>query len=192
MADALESRLFRSYWDDGLLDLTAGVGVMATAGFWRADLIALGAAVPAILAALWTPLRRALVEPRSGLVEFSEARDGRLRRLHVGTTALGVSMLLAFAGIDVFVERPEPLLSSLAPAVPALLLGLMAVVTGWGLGLPRFLGYAAVLSFAGLAVAVAEAAPEMAMFAGGAALLAGGAWRLGRFLRLPIEHGEDA
>jgi hypothetical protein len=190
--DTLESGLFRSYWDDGLLDVLAGLGVIGVAVFWAFDLVAVGAVVPAVLATLWVPLRRSLVEPRMGLVEFSEARMGRMRGRTLGLVALGVAMLLAVGVLLASGSRPGPLRSILAPAIPALLLGFMAAVAGWVLGLPRFLGYTAALGLAGLAVAAADARPEMAMFAGGAACLLGGAWRLRRFLRLPVESGEDA
>ena len=189
--DLLESRLFRSYWDDGLLDTLAGVGVIGIAVSWALDAVALGAVAPAVLAALWAPLRRALVEPRAGLVEFSETRTGRMHGMGLGGVALGLAMLL-FVGVYLASGSRSSAVSTLAPAIPGLLLGLLAAVIGLALGLPRFLGYAAVLGLAGLAVAIADARPEIAMFAGGAALLLGGAWRLRRFLRLPIERGEDA
>jgi predicted small integral membrane protein len=190
--NTLESGLFRSYWDDGLLDLLAGLGVIGVAVFWAVDLVAIGAVVPAVLATLWVPLRRALVDPRIGLVEFSETRMNRMRGLSLGTAVLGVAMLL-IVGIHVASgSRSSALVEDLAPAIPALLLGLMAAVGGWAIGLPRFLGYAAVLGLAGLAVAIADARPEMAMLAGGAAPLVGGIRRLRHLLRLPVESGEDA
>jgi hypothetical protein len=190
--DTLESGLFRSYWDDGLLDILAGTGVLGVAVFWALDVVAVGAVVPAMMAAFWVPLRRALVEPRVGLVEFSEARVSRMRGLSLGALGLGVAMLLCVGVYLASRSGTGAVLADLAPAIPALLVGLMAAVTGWGLGLPRFLGYAAVLGLAGLAVAAVEARPEVAMFAGGAAPLVSGAWRLRRFLRLPVERGEDA
>ncbi|MEZ5319080.1 MAG: hypothetical protein R2752_16890 [Vicinamibacterales bacterium] len=115
-----------------------------------------------------------------------------MRQLGRGSVALGVGMLLVVAGAWMTTRvGAASLPSTLAPAIPAALLGLMAVVAGWGLGLPRFLGYAAVLGLAGLAVALADARPEVAMFAGGVVIAASGAWRLARFLRLPIEREDD-
>ena len=77
ISSALESRLFSHYWDDGLIDLLAGIAIVALGALWLADLVAVGAAVPAMLAVVWAPLRRALVAPRAGTVEFSDGRTGR-------------------------------------------------------------------------------------------------------------------
>jgi len=190
-ADALESRLFRRYWDDGLLDLFAGVGVVAIGIFWAFDFVALGAVVPAILASLWVPLRRALVEPRAGLVEFSDGRTGRMQRLGWGSVVFGLAMLALFVSLVVLNGwRPVALLSSLTPGLPAFLLALPSALVGWGLGLPRFHAYAAILCIGGLVVALADTRPELAMLAGGIVVLASGAWRLQRFLRIPVENAE--
>lgn len=190
--EPFESRLFRSYWDDGLLDLLAGVGVTGVAVFWAMDVVALGAVVPAVLATLWVPLRRAVVEPRIGLAEFSRSRIDRMHGLGLAAMGLGAAVLLLF-GVYVTGSSPAGIFpSGLAPAIPSLLLGLMAALTGWGLGLSRFFVYAGVLGTAGLAVAVADARPEVAMFAGAVVLLANGTWLLHRLLRLPIEREEDA
>ena len=71
-ANQLEIALFRSYWDDGLLDLLCGFGLLLIGLGWALDQVALAAALPALLVPLWGPLRRSLVEPRAGFVEFSQ------------------------------------------------------------------------------------------------------------------------
>jgi len=184
----LERRLFRQYWDDGLLDVLSGVGALAVGLSWAVDLVALGAAVPAVLAALWVPLRRRLVEPRAGLVEFADQRVERNRRGLVGSALLGLVALAAFAALA-FWAAPNPggPWRAMAPAVPALLLALMAVVASLMLGLPRFVVYAGLFSVAGLGVAVTDGRPEVAILAAGLLVLASGTWRLNRFLRLNIE-----
>ena len=68
----LESRLFRRYWDDGLLDVFAGVGTLSLARSGRPT-SSRRARHTAILAVFWAPLRRRLVESRVGHVEFSDA-----------------------------------------------------------------------------------------------------------------------
>jgi hypothetical protein len=190
-AGTLESRLFRRHWDDGLLDLFAGVGAVSIGVCWAVDLVVVGAAVPAVLVPIWGPLRRALIEPRAGLVEFSDARTARNRRLGLGSAVLGLLMLLLFVGLYVLVRsRSVALLDLVVPGVPAFLLGLLATLAGWGLGLPRFLAYAGVWCAGGFGVALADARPELAMLAGGLVVLMSGAWRLHRFLRLPVENAE--
>jgi predicted small integral membrane protein len=187
-ADQLERRLFRQYWDDGLLDVLSGVGALAVGLSWAVDLVALGAAVPAVLAALWVPLRRRLVEPRAGLVEFADQRVERNRRGLVGSALLGLAALAAFAALA-FWAAPNPggPWRAMAPALPALLLGLLAVVAGLILGLPRFVVYAGLFSVAGLGVAATDSRPEVAILAAGLLVLASGAWRMNRFLRLEAE-----
>ena len=190
-AEPLESRLFRHYWDDGLLDLFAGVAVVGIGIFWAFDLVALGAIVPAVLVPFWYPLRRALVEPRAGLVEFSDTRTGRNLRLGIGSALLGLAMLAVFTMLY-FRVAPDPgtLLPLVIAGVPAFLLGLLAAMAGLGLGLPRFLVYAGLLCVCGIGVVLADARPEVAMIAGGIMMVLSGAWLLGRFLRLDVEDGE--
>jgi hypothetical protein len=185
---SLESRLFSSYWDDGLLDILAGAALLGISACWLMDLVAVGAAVPAIVAPLWIALRRRVVEPRVGMVEFSETRHKRTRRLFVGTAALGVALLVLFTGVHLLKgSSGQWLLVNAAPAIPAVLLALLSALAGWGLGIPRFLGYSTALCIAGLAVSAADARPEVAMMSGSFLMLGVGAWRLLRFLRLPIE-----
>lgn len=186
-ATTLESRLFRQYWDDGLLDLFAGIGVAGIAAFWALDLVALGAVAPAVLAAFWVPIRRAVVEPRIGLVEFSNARANRNVRLGVGSAVVGGAMLVGFVGLTLSAHsRSLSALSLISPGVPAFLLALLALFAGWGLGLARFLVYAVVLCLGGVGVVLIDARPEIAMAVGGFVMLLSGGWRMARFLRLPV------
>ena len=186
-AGNLESRLFRRYWDDGLLDLFAGIGVAGIAAFWALDLVALGAVAPAVLATFWVPVHRALVEPRIGHVEFSDGRTNRNVRLGVGSVLIGGAMLVGLIGLTL-TARSQSLsaLSLIAPGLPAFLLALLAVFVGWGLGLPRFLVYAGVLCVGGIGVVLIDARPEIGMLAGACVMLLSGGWRIGRFLRLPV------
>ncbi len=191
--DALESRLYRSYWDDGLLDIFAGAGIVGIGLCWMADLIAMGPVVPVVLAPFWGPLRRSLVEPRAGLVEFSDARSDRNRRLGRWSVWLGLAMLALFTALY-FRAGPDPgtFLPLVIAGVPAFLLALLAAMAGLGLGLPRFLGYGAVLCVCGAGVAVAGAEPEVAMVTGGVLIALAGALLLSRFLRMDVESGEES
>jgi hypothetical protein len=191
-AGNLESRLFRQYWDDGLLDLFAGIGVAGIAAFWALDLVALGAVAPAVLATFWVPVHRALVEPRIGHVEFSDARANRNVRLGVGSALIGGAMLVGVIGLTLTARsRSLSALSLIAPGLPAFLLALLAVFVGWGLGLLRFLVYAGVLCMGGIGVVLVDARPEIAMAAGGLVMLLSGGWRMARFLRLPVVEAPE-
>ena len=102
-------------------------------------------------------------------------------------------MLALFVSVYFFVRAQSVALpDALLPGLPAFLLGLLAVVAGWGLGLPRFLAYAAVLSVAGIGVGLARAEPAIAMLSGGIVIVLSGLWRLRRFLMLPVERSEEA
>ncbi len=184
----LERRLFRHHWDDGLLDVLSGVGLLGLGVCWTVDLISLGAIVPAMLAPFWAPLRRTLVEPRAGLVEFTDERVGQNRRWLTGSALLGV-MVLAVSVVLALRTAPDPtdLLPTIAPALPALLIGLLALIASLMLGLPRFMLSAALIGTGGLVVAVTDSRPEAAMIAGGLLVLSSGAWRFVRFLRLDAE-----
>lgn len=185
--DSLEQRLFHEYWDDGLLDVFAAVGLLGIALAWAVDLVALGAILPALLVPLWVAARERIVVPRAGNVEFSDNRVARSRRFLHATAWLGVATLAA--GLVTYfglATRTDDLLRAVIPGLPAALIGLLAVLTGLGLGLPRFYAYAAALVVAGALVAVAGAEPEVAMFAGGAVALANGARLLAQFLRLDV------
>ncbi len=155
--------------------------------------MALGAIVPAVLVPFWGPVRRRLVEPRTGFVEFSTDRASRNQRLLVASIGLGVLLLALFLAAY-FWARPAPgeLAQLLIPGLPAALIGLLMVLIGLGLGLPRFIAYAGIFCGAGLWVAVADARPEVAMIAGGVAVLLYAAVLLRRLLKLEPESGESS
>lgn len=185
---ALENHLFRQYWDDGLLDLLSGIGLLLIGGAWTLDLVPLAAAVPAILLPFWVVLRRRIVEPRAGVVEFSAAREHRTTRLLSGSAWLGAGVLLAMVAMYLILPSdPGPLLPVLTPALPAVLLALPAALVGLGLGLPRFLAYATLLVACGAVVVMASLPPATAMFVTGLVVVANGARLLHAFLRLTPE-----
>ena len=90
----MEARLFRTFWDDGQIDLFFGGAILGIGAFWDLELIPLGAVVPVVLAVLWSPLRRAIIEPRAGRAEFSVACSTRGRRLLLGACGVGLGVLL--------------------------------------------------------------------------------------------------
>jgi hypothetical protein len=183
-ARSVEARLFRTFWDDGQIDLFFGVGALGIGAFWSLDLIPLGAVVPAVLAVFWTPLRRAIVEPRAGRVEFSDARSARGRRMLLGAwgIGLGVLVLLLLAAITRGAGTAD-VLDGLIAALPALLIAAMAGLVAAGLRIGRFLAYATVFALAGLGAAISGREPEVAILVGGLTVTASGTWLLSRFLR---------
>jgi hypothetical protein len=182
-AETLESSLFRQSWDDGLLDLLAGTAILGISLFWAFDLVALGPVVPVLLILLWHPLRRKLIEPRAGFVEFTERRTGRNRAMLrssvlLGIAVLALSLILYWIGGD-----RNAAIRIFSPGIPAALLGILAVFVALGLGLPRFLGYATFFVVAGLVVALLGTEPEWAMACGGLVILFQGVVLWLRFIR---------
>jgi hypothetical protein len=187
-----EARLFRAYWDDGLVDLLFGLGAIAVGILWLADLVVFGAIVPALLALAWRPLRSAIVEPRSGWAEFSRARTESNRHKLLASVVIGVGLLGLIAGASVATNADGGLApSDLAAAIPAALVGIMAVLLGIGLSLGRFVAYGVAFAVAGVAVALAGGDPGLAILLGGIVTSASGGWLLARFLRAtsPVDAG---
>jgi hypothetical protein len=187
-----ESRLFRAYWDDGLLDVLFGVGAVAVGLLWMVELVVFGAIVPAFLALAWNPLRRAIVEPRVGWVEFNAARTESNRRKLLAAVSIGLGSLALVVVLVIAARSGNDLVPGvLAAALPAVLVGVMAGLIGVGLSLARFLGYALAFAAAGVLVALAGGEPGLAILLGGVVTLLSGAWLLTRFLRAtePIDEG---
>jgi len=146
---AIEQRVYHAYWNDGLLDMFAAIGVLAIGISWIVDFPVGAAIVPALLVPLWGPFRQRFVGPRLGMVEFSDAREQRnsnMLRLAVllgfGFFALGVSLYFLRDKLDI-----GPAVSFIA-GLPAALLGLLAIITAFLVASPRFFIYAALLVIA--------------------------------------------
>jgi hypothetical protein len=187
----LEPRLFRSFWDDGQIDLFFGIGSVAVGAFWTLDLIPLGAVVPAVLAVFWTPVRRAVVEPRAGRVEFSDARTARGQRLLLGALGVGVAVLFLLLLTAIWGTGRTEALDRLIAGLPALLIGVMACLVAAGLRLGRFLAYAGVFLAAGLGVALAGRDPDVSILIGGATVTVSGTWLFVRFLHRTSQRESD-
>lgn len=168
----IERHVYRSYWNDGLLDLFAAVGVLAVGVFWIVDFPVGGAILPALFVPLWGPIRHRLVEPRLGMVEFSDTRNernfnllGQTALLGLGFFALGVSLYFLRDKLGV-----EPTVTLIA-GLPAALLGLLAVITAFLVASPRFFIYAALLVAAGIVGALGGLEPGQILAAAGAGML---------------------
>lgn len=190
MASNLESKLYSAYWDDGLVDLFFGLGVAAIGASWAFDLVALGAAAPAMLIPIWMKLRRTVVEPRSGFAEFSDARVAKNRQWFWVALAFGVMFLAVGIGTYLFLRAaPGELLPRIIPGLPAALLGLLAALGAMAMGVPRGFIYAGVLTICGAVVAVFSLEPHVGMIAGGVLITLCGALVFVRFLQSNTEEG---
>jgi hypothetical protein len=117
---------------------------------WTFDFVVGGAITPALLVPLWGPFRKRFIEPRLGMVEFSEKRERTNRSrlllvilLGIGAFALVVSLYLLRNRLAL-----EPSVSFIA-GLPALLLAIPAALTAMLVSTSRFLVYAVLLVAAG-------------------------------------------
>jgi hypothetical protein len=148
---AIERRVYSTYWNDGLLDLLASVGVLAIGFFWMRDWAVAAAIIPAWLVPLWTPLRRRLVEPRIGMLEFADDRE-RLNKRHLRLVVyFGIACLIL--GLEMYFLRdrfgPGPSVTFIA-GLPAFLLAVLALITAFLVSNARFIIYSGTLVCAGV------------------------------------------
>lgn len=180
---SLESELYAGRFDDGLLDLCIGIGLLAIGLVWLAGWVALTGAVPALLIPVWLGLRKQITEPRMGRVEFSR---GRQRRERTGLlTALGVglgALVLVLAAVAWARGGATDPGAAVAPLIPALLVGLGLVIVSALIGARRFMGYAVALLALAALVTRWSGEPGLALAAGGGLLCLWAGGMVARFL----------
>jgi len=187
---ALEKRIYRSYWDDGLLDLFAAIGVLIVGVSWAFDFPVGGVLAPALLIPMWRPVRDKLIEPRLGHVEFADARQRRIGAVLRTTLYAGAGLMalvvVAYLGRD----RIGTLAAAdLAAALPAVLLAVMAVLASVIVASPRFVIYAGVLVLAGISGALQGLEPGRILLEAGAFIFCVAVALLARFLRAnPVQE----
>jgi hypothetical protein len=180
---ATERRVFSAFWQDGVLDLLVGAALMSIGMVWLLDMIWLTAIVPASAIVVWPILRRTITEPRLGQVRFRADRRHRLRHGLIAVVSLGM-VLFAFAATHIHggLDQRDPL-RWLAPAIPSLLLTLLALSAFEILRLPRLLAYAGALAAAGLLAAALRLEPGWPILTGGAVVSIAGIVLLVCFVR---------
>ena len=190
----LETALYRRSFDDGLLDVLVGIGLIAIGFSWIADLIPLGAIAPAILIPFWQTGRKQLIDPRLAHPKFRDSRHQSNRRSLVGWGTFGAGVLLAEIALFLYARQGEaPLLSNLSEVVvglPMFLIG-VGLLAGLMVGARRFVIYA-LISFAigGIGIVAGAAEPGQLILALGLVVFATGGWMLVSFIRAyPLDEG---
>ncbi len=189
--EQLERKVFQSFWDDGLMDSMLGFALSAIGFAWWQDAFIWGIFFPPLCATLWFPLRKRVVEPRIGYVEFSGTRElkGRGFRMNMiallaGTMLLGVFLFLSGSIPDTDLPR------TLVPGLPAFLLALMALPLAFFTGCRRFFIYALVLLAVSTSTIYLGLDPGLPILVGGAVILVNGLTILIRFLTAhPLDSG---
>ena len=177
--------VFQSFWDDGLLDLLAGLALLLAGLGWQTGLGALAVLQAPLWIALWIPLRRALVEPRAGYVAFSLARR---KTNTLGLTAvflLGVACLAVVLAHLVWLQALPDAPGGAEPvaALPALIVAAGAIAAALLTGAKRFYLYGVLLVALSLITAARAGNPGWPLAGGGGTMVVCGAWLLGLFLR---------
>ncbi|MBT6150202.1 MAG: hypothetical protein HOH74_32470, partial [Gemmatimonadetes bacterium] len=160
------------------------------------DVVVLSAAGSAVMVTLWAPLRRRIVEPRAGYVEFSQARQIHTRTGLRATFLLCVCTLLLGVGAFFYLRETgntEPLggFGHVLAGIPAVLLAVGAVVTARITAARRFAAYAMVLLLAGVVTAVMHWRPEVPMLVSGTGVSLSGLVLVVRFLRASADFASD-
>ena len=189
-----ESRVFKGYWQDGALDVAAGLALVTTGIFWLTGPAVGQSIAPVVAFAVYPILRKRVTEPRLGYVRFNAQRRSKLR-LHQWLM-IGVGLAAFVIGIGVYLvlrggTGESSLASTLVPGLPAALVGLMSVGGAAILRLGRFLVYAAVLLCSGAAIVVVQVHPGWGLLAGGVVVTSTGLVVMLRFVReYPIASSE--
>jgi hypothetical protein len=179
----IEVRIYRSYWQDGLLDLFAGATVLLIGLGWVLGFVFASVVVPPVAIVLWPLVRARVTEPRLGRVRFNsermlDLRMGAMALVTVGILVGGAVLLKSsLGGPASSVER------WFAPAIPACLLAMLALCCAAALHLARLAGHAIAFLACGILVALLRMEPGWAMMCGGAVTAFAGAVMFGTFLR---------
>jgi hypothetical protein len=148
---SLEEELYAGRFDDGMLDLCVGVGLLGTGLLWLLDHVELVGAVPALLIPLWLGLRKRITEPRVGRVKFSKERRRAERHGLLSALGAGIGVLALVLAAVVWARGGGPNLhglegwNALVPLVPGLLVALGLVVVSVMIGARRFVAHAVAL-----------------------------------------------
>jgi hypothetical protein len=187
----IESRLFKSFWDDGLLDILCGISLLGIGIGWGLHYVVVSTVAPPLLVPLWGPLRRRLVEPRAGYVEFSQARQEKTRTGLLVTFALLVATFLLGIGTFLYLQTAGDEgtggIARFIQGLPAILLGVGGLIAVQLTGARRFVVYALLMVCFGAATIALQLGPAMPMLAGGMAVTISGGVLMGRFLRASAE-----
>lgn len=174
----LETKLFSRNFDDGWLDILVGAGLALIGLFWMADLVPLGAVIPAVMIPFWKLGRERIVEPRRQSPQFTKTRNARNRRqlgiwFAFGGVVLATEVFLfLMARKMAFMPGSDGL--DIIVALPVFLVG-VGLLAGLSFRLFRFAGYALFAMAVGLAgiFAHVEAPGRLILVAGIGILLAG-------------------
>jgi hypothetical protein len=193
--DRLEEQTYLSRFDDGLLDLLIGLGILGFAVGVIVGEAMITILSPAFAPILWKSLQEKVTIPRLGYVRFSEERRTRERQGVLGIRLVLLAAVLLGAGAWFAFDRGGytfPVSSrELGLAPVALIMAALMVVGAMAFGLGRA-WYYAVLCLAAAAAVPLGLPAEYGLVATGTIMALAGLGMLVRFLRRYPAHPAGA
>jgi len=181
--ERVEEHTYRSVFDDGLMDLFAGVLVL---GFGIS--MVTGSFVPMIpnyvLPFLWRPIRKRWITPRMGYVRFTTGRRQKERTAMHKAVVAGLLVFLAGAalaitiGVQLIPIRHQAVVHSIG-----LMFALAMLTITVTMRIRRFVAYATVMLLAAVAGVAFGLSAEVYLNGIGAAMTLAGVAMLWRFAR---------
>ena len=194
---SLEADIFKSRFDDGLLDCFAGFALAVIGISWWLHLAVLGAITPALLVPLWLPLHKRLIEPRLGQVEYSARRKRLLGKSHRYALLIGAFMLVLGVAIYFWAQPRQSdsagILPLIIPLLPGVLLGIMSVVAAQLISAARFVVYGVMIAALACLLSLGFGMkPGVYMSLAGVTVLLAGIVRVLKFIkRYPVVADES-
>lgn len=144
----IEKKIYRQYFEDGILDMAIGFGFMAAGLFVEFDLYYLIGAFLGLLL-IFPAFKKKFTARRIGLVNYNAARKDRTKLLFTFSLIAGIALL----GITIFngVGADTALGRWVSQNMMWVLAGsmmLVALVLGWVLSFQRLMVYGVVLCIA--------------------------------------------
>jgi len=184
----LEQSAFRSFWNDGLLDVMLGLAILLVGISWWQDAPVLGILFLPIAVSLWHPIRKKLVEPRMGFVEFSGSREIKARSFRYGLASFFAgTMLLGVLIYSLWNNEILPKPAEWVGGFPLVLTGIPAVFFALFTGCKRFSVYGLIMFVSAIELVILGREPHEGLIACGVIILISGLVILTRFItRYPV------
>lgn len=184
---SLERITYSRRFSDGSMDVFFGLGVLLVGIMWMLDLVAVGAAIPAMLVPLWVLVQKRVIEPRAGYSEPAPERK-RVERSSLWLTVilggiLFVQIVMAIFGKGMIGSIPQSVVDIFLPGLPAALIALMAFLGGLITHQKEGAHYAMTLLAIGIIGGMNALEPGPIIAIGGVLILLVAVRKFGRFLK---------
>lgn len=180
---ATEKRVFRGFWQDGLLDIVVGATVFLMGVGALNGLLVLMPGLPIVGVLVWLAARRWITEPRLGTVTFSAQRVRRLRQGLIAILGFGLVVGVSVVIGVWFRSEGSSFAAWFAPAIPATIVATLSLCCALALGLWRYGVYGLIFLGVGVGAASWRVEPWWCLVGGGLVVATWGVFMLVGFLR---------